>query len=190
MVGEAAEGQQALDLVETLDPDVVLMDIRMPGMDGIAATVRLTERSTRPAVLVLTTFDADSYVYEALRAGAAGFLLKDAPPEQLTAAVRTVARGDALLAPALTRRLVERFLEQPPTTGPSPRLATLTERELDVLRLVARGRSNQEIAQELFLAETTVKTHLGRVLNKTGCRDRLQAVVLAYDTGLVKPGTL
>lgn len=190
VVGEAADGQAALALVDTVDPDIVVMDIRMPGMDGIEATRRLTARGARPAVLVLTTFDADVYLYEALRAGAGGFLLKDAPPEQLTAAVRTVAAGDALLAPALTRRLVERFLEQAPTSGTSsPRLQPLTERELDVLRLVARGRSNQEIAAELFLAETTVKTHLGRVLTKTGCRDRLQAVVLGYETGLVRPGS-
>jgi DNA-binding NarL/FixJ family response regulator len=189
VVGEAEDGQAALAAVAELAPDVVVMDIRMPRLDGIEATRRLRSRAGAPQVLVLTTFDLDEYVYEALRAGAGGFLLKDAPPTRLAEAVRTVAAGDALLAPAVTRRLVERFVRTP---GPSARqqqdLARLTERELEVLLLVARGLSNAEIAGELFLSEATVKTHVTRLLTKLGLRDRVQAVVLAYETGLVEPG--
>lgn len=187
VVAIAADGAEALQLAEETTPDVVLMDIQMPGMDGIEATRRIVAKGLLPRVLMLTTFDGDSYLYDALRAGASGFLLKDVPPEQLTAAVHTIAAGDALLAPALTRRLVERFIDQPPPTteGPPALLAVLTPREMDVLRLVARGLSNREISAELFLGETTVKTHLARVLTKTGSRDRIQAVVLAYETGFV-----
>ena len=189
VVGEAEDGQAALLAVDELAPDVVVMDIRMPRLDGIEATRRLRARSDPPQVLVLTTFDLDEYVYEALRAGAGGFLLKDAPPSRLAEAVRTVAAGDALLAPAVTRRLVERFVQSP---GPSPQqrddLARLTERELEVLLLVARGLSNAEVAGRLFLSEATVKTHVTRMLTKLGLRDRVQAVVLAYETGLVRPG--
>jgi DNA-binding NarL/FixJ family response regulator len=185
VVGQAADGQEALALVERTRPDVVLMDLRMEGGDGLTATRHLTSRPDPPRVLVLTTFDSDDDVYSALKAGASGFLVKDADPRQLADAVRTVARGDSLLSPAITRRLVERHLARPPQ--PAAVLPDLTARETDVLRLVARGRSNREIAAELYLAETTVKTHLGRVMAKTGCRDRVQAVILAYDAGLVRP---
>ncbi len=189
VVGEAEDGQAALAAVDELSPDVVVMDIRMPRLDGIEATRRLRARDSAPQVLVLTTFDLDEYVYEALRAGAGGFMLKDAPPSQLAEAVRTVAAGDALLAPAVTRRLVERFVRQPgPTSRQQEDLARLTERELEVLLLLARGLSNTEIAGELFLSEATVKTHVTRVLTKLGLRDRVQAVVMAYETGLVEPG--
>jgi DNA-binding NarL/FixJ family response regulator len=189
VVGEAEDGQAALAAVDELTPDVVVMDIRMPRLDGIEATRRLRAREGAPQVLVLTTFDLDEYVYEALRAGAGGFMLKDAPPSQLAEAVRTVAAGDALLAPAVTRRLVERFVRRPgPTTQQQEDLARLTERELEVLLLLARGLSNTEIAGQLFLSEATVKTHVTRVLTKLGLRDRVQAVVMAYETGLVEPG--
>ncbi len=171
-----------------LEPDVVLMDIRMPELDGIEATRLLARRAAAARVLVLTTFDLDEYVYEALRAGASGFLLKDVVPEDLAAAVRTVARGETLLAPALTRRLVEEFLRRPPPgTASPPRLEHLTKREREVLELVGRGFSNAEIATTLFVAETTVKTHVGQILRKLDLRDRVQAVVLAYETGLVRP---
>ncbi len=187
VVGEAADGRAALDAVERLDPDVVLMDIRMPTMDGLAATRRLARRQ-RPRVLVLTTYDLDEYVYEALRAGASGFLLKDTPPEQLAPAVRTIAAGDALLAPSVTRRLIEEFARQPArSTALSRDAARLTERERDVLRLLARGRSNTEIATGLRVSETTVKTHLSNIFGKLALRDRVQAVVFAYEAGLVQP---
>lgn len=187
VVGTAGDGRAALAMIEQTSPDVVLMDIRMPEMDGIEATRRIVARGPLPRVLVLTTFDADAYLYDALAAGAAGFLLKDAPPEQLAAAVRTVAAGDALLDPSLTRRLIQRYLDTPPPGSEPARsvVELLTLREVDVLRLVGRGLSNSEIAKELFLGETTVKTHLARVLTKTGCRDRVQAVVMAHRTGLV-----
>ena len=187
VVGTAGDGRGALAMIEQTAPDIVLMDIRMPDMDGIEATRRIVARGPLPRVLVLTTFDADAYLYDALSAGAAGFLLKDAPPEQLAAAVRTVAAGDALLDPSLTRRLIDRYLDAPPPGSAPERSLTdlLTPRELDVLRLVGHGLSNSEIAGELFLGETTVKTHLARVLTKTGCRDRVHAVVLAHRTGLV-----
>ena len=164
------------------------MDIRMPGLDGIAATRRLAQAGVAARVLMLTTFDRDDYLYEAMKAGASGFLLKDARRDQLVHAIRTVATGDALLAPALVRRLVEDFCRRPPPGGPPPAVAELTQRELEVLRLVARGLSNREIAKELFLGEATVKTHLAHVMQKLDLRDRVQAVVLAYESGLVRPG--
>jgi DNA-binding NarL/FixJ family response regulator len=189
IVGEAADGAEAVEEALRLRPDVVVMDIRMPNVDGIEATRRLQQHAGAPKVLVLTTFDLDEYVYEALRAGAGGFLLKDAPPGQLAEAVRTVAAGESLLAPAITRRLVERFVRRPPPEAAAEeRFGDLTERELEVLRLVAAGLSNGEIADSLFLSEATVKTHVTRILAKLGLRDRVQAVVLAYESGLVEPG--
>ena len=189
VVGEAADGQEAIARAREQRPDVVLMDIRMPGLDGLEATRRLMTTQNPPRVLMLTTFDLDEYVYDALRAGASGFLLKDVRPEQLADAVRTVATGDTLLAPAITRRLVEQYLRRPsPGSRTPPGLGELTDRELDVLRLVARGRSNQQIAGTLFLGESTVKTHLTHLFAKLGLRDRAQAVVLAYESGLIQPG--
>jgi DNA-binding NarL/FixJ family response regulator len=185
IAGEAADGRQAVRLAKELQPDVVLMDVRMPELDGIEATRRLRDAGVESRVLVLTTFDLDEYVYEAMRAGASGFLLKDAPREQLVNAVRTVARGEALLAPAITQRLIERFVARPQV---QPEVADLSARELEVLRLVARGLSNAEIAAELIVGEATVKTHVARVLRKLGVRDRVQAVVYAYESGLVEPG--
>ena len=186
VVGEAADGAEAVALASELDPDVVLMDVRMPHVDGIEATRRITEQSEHaPRVLVLTTFDLDQYVYEALRAGASGFLLKDAPEEQLTSGIRIVASGASLFAPAVTRRLIERFAGAGPQEPP-PALAELTARELEVLRLVARGLSNAEIAAELVLSEHTAKTHVAHILNKLDLRDRVQAVVLAYESGIVR----
>ncbi|MGY1985678.1 response regulator [Blastococcus sp. SYSU DS0669] len=189
VVGEAADGEVALAQARALHPDVVLMDIRMPRMDGVEATRRLGELDTPPRVLVLTTYDLDEYVVESLRAGASGFLLKDVPADDLVEAVRVVHRGEAVVAPRVTRRLLDRFARQLPattTTAPAP-LAQLTEREHQVLLLVARGLSNAEIARELVLSETTVKTHVSNVLMKLGLRDRVQAVVLAYERGLVTP---
>ena len=189
VVGEAADGQAAVDAVARLDPDAVLMDIRMPCLDGLAATRRLTQRAARPRVLVLTTYDLDEYVYEALRAGASGFLLKDIPPEELAPAVRVVAGGDALLAPSVTRRLIEEFARRPSNgTTTSVALGTLTDRERDALRMLARGLSNLEIATRLGVSETTVKTHLSKVFTKLGLRDRVQAVVFAYESGFVHTG--
>jgi DNA-binding NarL/FixJ family response regulator len=190
VVGEAEDGAQAVDEAVRLHPDVAIMDIRMPRLDGIEATRRLmSQGDAAPKVLVLTTFDLDEYVYEALRAGAGGFMLKDAPPGQLAEAVRTVAAGEALLAPAVTKRLLERFVQRPPSdTARQERFAELTDRELEVLRAVCRGMSNAEIGEELFLSEATVKTHVTRILSKLGVRDRVQAVVLAYESGLVEPG--
>ena len=193
VVAEAGTGAEAVEAARRLAPDVVLMDIRMPELDGIEATRRLLRGrppDTAPKVLVLTTFDLDGYVHESLRAGASGFLLKDAPRDELVAAVRAVVAGERLLAPALTRRLVERFLQAPPpaTDGRPTALAALTDRELEVLRLVARGLSNAEIAGRLFLGEATVKTHVNRVLTKLDLPSRVQAVVRAYETGLVRPG--
>jgi DNA-binding NarL/FixJ family response regulator len=189
VVGEAADGREAVSLVRESEPNVVLMDIRMPEIDGIGATRLLTRRGVATRILVLTTFDLDEYVYEALRAGASGFLLKDVATEDLVAAVRTVARGDALLAPAITRRLIEEFLHRPPPGEiRSPTLSDLTDREIEVLSLIGRGLSNAEIATTLFVAETTVKTHVGQILRKLSLRDRVQAVVLAYETGLARPG--
>jgi DNA-binding NarL/FixJ family response regulator len=191
VVGEAGDGAEAVEAALRLRPDVVIMDIRMPRVDGIEATRRLQAHGdAAPKVLVLTTFDLDEYVWEALRAGAGGFMLKDAPPRQLAEAVRTVAAGESLLAPAITRRLVERFVRTPPRGAAAhrERFAELTERELEVLALLARGLSNAEIGEQLFVSEATVKTHVGRVLAKLGLRDRVQAVVLAYESGLVEPG--
>ena len=189
VVGEAKDGGEALAMARELCPDVVLMDIRMPELDGLEATRRLLANDGVSRVLILTTFDADEYVYEAMKAGASGFLLKDVRPEQLADAVRTVAVGDALLAPAITRRLVEQFVRRPPPGATKPaELEQLTGRELDVLVLVARGLSNGEIAAALFLTEATVKTHLTHILSKLDLRDRVQAVVLAYESGLVQPG--
>jgi DNA-binding NarL/FixJ family response regulator len=191
VVGEAGDGQEAIESARTLAPDVVLMDIRMPELDGLEATRRLLAADGGPRVLILTTFDADEYVYEAMKAGASGFLLKDVRPEQLAEAVRVVAAGDALLAPAITRRLVEQFVRRPPPgSAKPPELADLTERELEVLVFVARGLSNSEIASALFLTEATVKTHLTHILTKLSLRDRVQAVVLAYESGLVQPGEI
>jgi DNA-binding NarL/FixJ family response regulator len=189
-VGAAADGEEALAMVAAERPDVVLMDLRMPRLDGIEATRRLMALGDgAPKVLVLTTFDLDEYVYEALRAGAGGFMLKDAPPRQLAEAVRTVAAGEALLAPAITKRLVERFVQRPPShRARSGQFADLTERELEVVKLVTKGLSNAEIGERLYLSEATIKTHLTRILSKLGVRDRVQAVVLAYENGLVEPG--
>jgi DNA-binding NarL/FixJ family response regulator len=189
VVGEAIDGADAVEQALRLHPDVVVMDIRMPRLDGIEATRRLQAHASPAHVLVLTTFDLDEYVYEALRAGASGFMLKDAPPSQLVEAVRTVAQGETLLAPAVTRRLVERYVRRPaPDAGAQERLAQLTDREREVLELIARGLSNGEIAARLFLSEATVKTHVTRILSKLDLRDRVQAVVLAYEVGLVEPG--
>jgi DNA-binding NarL/FixJ family response regulator len=186
VVGEAADGREAIRLAHECEADVVLMDVRMPGMDGIEATAELA-RNGGPRVLMLTTFDLDEYVYDAIRAGASGFLLKDVPPAELAHAVRVVAAGETLLAPAITRRLVEEFVRRPPPGKRPPQLDELTERELEVLTLVARGLSNAEIAARLVLGETTVKTHVTRILSKLDLRDRVQAVVLAYESGLVTP---
>lgn len=189
VVGEAADGGQAVELAVEHSPDVVVMDIRMPLVDGIEATRRLLARDSEARVLVLTTFDLDEYVYEALRAGASGFLLKDAPPEHLIAAVRTVAAGDSLLAPSITRRLIEHYVRKP---APAPRAVSgvdaLTPREAGVLGLIGRGLTNGEIAQELVVSEATVKTHVAHIFDKLDLRDRAQAVVYAYESGLVQPG--
>jgi len=188
VVGEAADGRQALERARELDPNVLLMDVRMPELDGIEATARLATSGLRARVLVVTTFDLDEYVYRALKNGASGFLLKDATREQLVAAVRTVAAGEALLAPAITRRLIEDFCRGPQPGTLPPAAETLTERELDVLRLIARGLSNGEIAAELYVSEATVKSHVARILGKLTLRDRVQAVVFAYESGLIRPG--
>lgn len=191
VVGQASDGAEAIALSRSLRPDVVVMDIRMPGVNGLEATRVLRDPNAtthRPIVLMLTTFDADEYVHDALRAGANGFLLKDAAPADLIAAVRIVAEGDALLAPRVTRRLLERFAAQrPPVNRHALRLADLTEREREILVLVGQGRANGEIAESLFIAEQTVKTHVSRIFTKLGLRDRVQAVILAYDAGLVEP---
>jgi DNA-binding NarL/FixJ family response regulator len=188
VVGEASDGREAIALARELTPDVVLMDVRMPVLDGIEATRELTRDGDRSRVLMLTTFDLDEHVYDAIRAGASGFLLKDVPPAELAHAVRVVAAGETLLAPTITRRLVEEFVRRPPPGRRSEQLEDLTERELEVLQLVARGLSNGEIAEQLVLGETTVKTHVTRILSKLDLRDRVQAVVLAYESGLVTPG--
>jgi DNA-binding NarL/FixJ family response regulator len=191
VVGEASDGAEAVALAAELRPNVVLMDVRMPVMDGIEATRRITSLGgeVRPRILILTTFDLDQYVYDALRAGAAGFLLKDVPPQELVAGIRTVAGGEALLAPTVTRRLIERFVGLPAPRRADPGvLGELSTREQEVLRLVARGLSNQQIADTLVVSTTTVKSHVARVLMKLGLHDRTQAVVLAYESGFVTPG--
>jgi DNA-binding NarL/FixJ family response regulator len=190
IVAEAADGLEAVDAAGLYTIDVALMDIRMPNLDGIEATRRIAVRSPSTHVLMLTTFDLNEYVYEALRAGASGFLLKDAPPERLVDAIRVVASGEALLAPTITRRVIEEFARRPPSSdAPPPQVTRLTARELEVLKLIARGSSNAEIAQSLFLGETTVKTHVARILQKLDLRDRVQAVVFSYECGLAQPGS-
>ena len=194
VLGQAADGAEAVALAARLNPDVVLMDVRMPQLDGIAATRRILgadyPAAHVPRILMLTTFDVDDYVYDALEAGASGFLLKDALPEDLVHAVRVVAGGDALLAPSVTRRMIEHFAARRPRAGrASAALRELTDREREVLILIGRGRSNAEIAGDLFISEQTVKTHVGKVLAKLGARDRIQAVIFAYDTGLVEPAS-
>jgi DNA-binding NarL/FixJ family response regulator len=193
VVGEAGNGAEAARLADALRPDVVLMDVRMPGVDGIEATRRILATGARTRVLILTTFDLDEYAYEGLRAGASGFLVKDALPEELLSGIRAVASGDAVVAPGLTRRLLDAYVRHLPdpaardTPATDERLASLTQRELEVLTVVGQGWTNPEIAARLHLAESTVKTHVGRILAKTGARDRIQAVILAYDTKLVRP---
>ena len=196
VVGEAANGSEAVRMAAELHPDVVLMDIRMPGLDGIEATRRITAAGDRTRILIVTTFDLDEYAYAGLRAGASGFLVKDAQPEELLAGIRAVATGDAVVAPSLTRRLLDAYVHHLPSgaperapvmTGEDPRLSALTEREREILTVVGQGWTNTEIATRLHLAESTVKTHVGRILAKTNSRDRIQAVILAYDTGLVHP---
>jgi DNA-binding NarL/FixJ family response regulator len=189
VVGEAADGNEALRLVRELDPDVVLMDVRMPNLDGIEATARVPHTGSRTRVLVLTTFDLDEYVYRALKAGAAGFMLKDARREELAAAVRTIASGGALLAPEITRRLIADYCRRPQPGAIPEAAAALSERELDVVQRLARGRSNAEIAAEMILSEATIKSHIARILDKLQLRDRTQIVVFAYESGLVQPGT-
>jgi DNA-binding NarL/FixJ family response regulator len=190
VVGEATNGHEAVSEAGRLRPDVVLMDVRMPEMDGIEATRRLLDGNGDTKVVMLTTFDMDEYVYEALRAGASGFLVKDVPPEQLVAGIRVVASGDSLLAPSVTKRLIQEFVRRPRETNrtSSSELDRLTAREVQVLRMMARGLSNGEIAGELFVSETTVKTHVAHLLAKLGVRDRVQAVVFAYESGVVQPG--
>ncbi|MGC0373010.1 response regulator [Streptomyces sp. SAI-229] len=189
VVGEATNGSEAVRATAQLRPDVVLMDVRMPGMDGIEATRRIVKSGGRSRILVLTTFDLDEYAYEALRAGASGFLLKDALPEELVAGVRAVAAGDAVISPGLTRKLIDTFSDRLPGRSPQQenRLAGLTQREREVLTAIATGWTNTEIAEHLHLAESTVKSHIGRILTKINARDRVQAVIFAYDTGLVRP---
>jgi len=189
VVGEAGEGEQAIALARTLAPDLVLMDIRMPVVDGIEATRRITAAALPVRVLVLTTYGLDEYVYDALRAGAGGFLLKTDPPERLVEAVRVVAAGEALLAPEITRRLIDRFVAARPPARPAAEIETLTARELEVLSLLARGLTNAEIASELVVSDGTVKTHVARIFGKLDLRDRTQAVVYAYEHGIIEPGT-
>ncbi|MER7204955.1 DNA-binding response regulator [Streptomyces sp. CB01635] len=191
IAGEAGDGAEAVRLTARLHPDVVLMDIRMPGLDGIEATRRIVASGARTRVLILTTFDLDEYAYDGLRAGASGFLVKDALPEELLSGIRAVATGDAVVAPSLTRRLLDAYVQHLPATnapqGPDPRIAALTEREREILTVIAQGWTNSEIAARLHLAESTVKTHVSRILAKTGARDRVQAVIVAYDAKLVEP---
>jgi DNA-binding NarL/FixJ family response regulator len=189
VVGEASDGEQALAVTRQHQPDVVLMDVQMPRMDGLEATRRVgQDAAVRSRVVILTTFERDDYVFEALRAGASGFLLKNAPAEELVHAVRIVAAGDALLAPSVTRRVIEEYAHRPVTRRHHPGLGRLTEREIEVLRLLATGKSNAELATHLYLGEGTIKTHVSHVLAKLGLRDRVQAVVFAYESGLVEPG--
>jgi DNA-binding NarL/FixJ family response regulator len=189
VVGEAANGEQAAEAARRLEPDVVMMDIQMPGGDGLAATRKIAaDPDSHSRVIILTTFERDEYVFEALQAGASGFLLKNAPPEQLVEAVRLVASGEALLAPSVTRRVIEQFARRPVEAEVSARLDSLTQREREVLVMLARGMSNNELAAEFIVSEGTIKTHVSSLLGKLGLRDRVQAVVLAYESGLVKPG--
>jgi len=187
LVAEAEDGEQAIALAAELDPDVILMDIRMPTLDGVEATRRLVEAGSRARILVLTTFDLDEYVYAAVNAGASGFLLKDVQPEQLVDAIRVVAAGNSLFGPAATQRLLDRFAP-PPSGSAATRLDQLTDREREILKLIAQGRSNAELAQQLYLSEATVKTHVSAILRKLAVRDRVQAVIAAYEAGLVQPG--
>jgi DNA-binding NarL/FixJ family response regulator len=187
VVGEAEDGREALEMVEETDPDLVIMDIRMPNLDGLAATARITEQGG-PRVLVLTTFELDEYVYEALRAGAAGFVLKRVPPAELIEAVRVVSGGESMVYPAATRRLVERFAAPEATREQQKAIERLSEREQEVLRLLAQGHSNREMSEELFVGMETIKSHVGSVLMKLGVRDRTQAVITAYESGFVRPG--
>jgi DNA-binding NarL/FixJ family response regulator len=190
VIGEAEDGLQAIEQARRTEPDVILMDVRMPNLDGVAATARIVESGSRTKVIVLTTYDLDEYVFEAIRAGASGFLLKDVQPAQLVDAIRVVAAGDALLAPSVTRRLLDRFARSLADHEPAPdSLSSLTEREVEVLRLLASGLSNTELAERLFVSEATVKTHVSNLLRKLGVRDRVQAVILAYEAGLVRPAT-
>jgi DNA-binding NarL/FixJ family response regulator len=188
LVGEAEDGAQAVRLAGELDPDVILMDVRMPNLDGVEATRRLVAAGTRARILVLTTFDLDEYVYAAIDAGASGFLLKDVQPSELVDAIRVVAAGNSLFGPAATRRLVERFARAAPPPAHSPTLDSLTDREREILGLISQGYSNAELAEKLFLSEATVKTHVSAVLRKLGVRDRVQAVIVAYENGLILPG--
>ncbi|WJJ14570.1 response regulator transcription factor (plasmid) [Prescottella equi] len=188
IVGEAADGAAAVRAARTLEPDVVLMDVRMPAVDGVTATAEIVAAGGRSKVLVMTTFDLDEHALGALRAGASGFLLKDTPPGDLVSAIRSVAAGDAVVSPRVTRRLISRFLDDTPPTIDRSILDVLTDREREVLCLVAEGLSNGEIAQQLHLSEATVKSHVGRILSKLGLRDRVQAVIISYETGLVRPG--
>ncbi|SEK98916.1 response regulator [Rhodococcus maanshanensis] len=190
VLGEAGDGAAAVNATRDLEPDVVLMDVRMPIVDGVTATTQIVESGCSSKVLVMTTFDLDEHALGALRAGASGFLLKDTPPEDLVSAIRSVAAGDAVVSPKVTRRLLSRFIGDDPAPTRTPEiLDDLTERELEVLRHLATGLSNAEIAQQLYLSEATIKTHVGKILTKLGLRDRVQAVVLAYETGLVTPGS-
>jgi DNA-binding NarL/FixJ family response regulator len=189
VVGEAEDGYEAIKLARSEDPDIVLMDVRMPGLDGVQATRQIVASGSQARILILTTFDLDEYVHSALRAGASGFLLKDVQPSQLVEAIRVVAAGQALLAPSVTRRLLDHFAASLPTDNPPAALGELTDRELEVLRLVAAGLSNAELAQELVVSEATVKSHVSSLLRKLGLRDRVQAVVLAYDAGLIRSAT-
>lgn len=188
VIGEATDGAEAIRLVRSLRPDIVLMDVQMPGTDGLEATAEITAMADGPRVIILTTFERDDYVFTALRNGASGFLLKNAPPETLIEAIRTVASGDALLAPSVTRRLVEEFARRPGAPTPNDAADRLTDREREVLVLLARGMTNAEIAEDLFVGEATVKTHVSNVLTKLGLRDRVQAVVFAYENGIVTAG--
>jgi len=190
VVGEAGDGAEALRLVRELEPDVILMDVQMPMTDGIESTLRIAQSGVRTNVLILTTFNRDDYLYDAMKAGASGYLLKSSPPEQLVNAVRVVATGDALLSPAITRRLIDEYTGRPRSGTPPAEFDTLTEREIDVLLLIASGASNAEIAEQIFVAESTVKSHINRILSKLGARDRVQLVIKTYESGLVRPGEM